>query len=83
MEDNKKMKNLLPKDLLKEVENECSDDLSASFSDENKEIFKFRQDGVTDKNEVNGTYIMYDFYPKVCNKIKSRGITSINDLFSK
>lgn len=56
------------------------------FSDDEiriREIFKFRQDGVTDKNEVNGTYIMYDFYPKVCNKIKSRGITSINDLFSK
>ena len=39
MEDSKQMKNLLPKDLLKEVENDCSDDLSASFSNENKEIF--------------------------------------------
>ena len=39
MNDNKKMKNLLPKYLLKEVENEYSDDLSVSFSDENKEIF--------------------------------------------
>jgi len=39
MEDEKIEKNLLPKDLLKEVENECSNDLSASFSDENKEIF--------------------------------------------
>ena len=38
MEDEKIEKNLLPKDLLKEVENECSNDLSASFSDENKEI---------------------------------------------
>jgi len=38
MED-KKVKNLLPKDLLKEVDNGCSDDLSASFSDANKEIF--------------------------------------------
>ena len=30
---------MLPKDLLKEVENDCNDDLSASFSNENKEIF--------------------------------------------
>ena len=35
----KKLENLLPKDLLKEVEKDCSDDLSASFSDANKEIF--------------------------------------------
>jgi hypothetical protein len=39
MEENKKLKDLLPKDLLKEVENDCNDDLSASFSNENKEIF--------------------------------------------
>ena len=39
MEDNKKLKDLLPKDLLKEVQNDCNDDLSASFSNENKEIF--------------------------------------------
>lgn len=39
MEDNKKLKDLLPKDLLKEVENDGNDDLSASFSNENKEIF--------------------------------------------
>ena len=35
----KKLENLLPKDLLKEVEKDYSDDLSASFSDANKEIF--------------------------------------------
>ena len=39
MEDKKNVKNLLPKDLLKEDENGCSDNLSASFSDANKEIF--------------------------------------------
>ena len=39
MEDKKIVRNLLPKDLLKEVENDHSEDLSASFSDENKEIF--------------------------------------------
>ena len=39
MEDKKNVKNLLPKDLLKEVDNGGSDDLSASFSDANKEIF--------------------------------------------
>ena len=39
MEDKKNVKNLLPKDLLKEIDNGGSDDLSASFSDANKEIF--------------------------------------------
>ena len=39
MEDKTNVKNLLPKDLLKEVDNGGSDDLSASFSDANKEIF--------------------------------------------
>ena len=39
MEDKKQIQNLLPKDLLKEVNDECNDDLSASFSNENKEIF--------------------------------------------
>ena len=39
MEDKKNVKNLLPTDLLKEVDNGGSDDLSASFSDANKEIF--------------------------------------------
>jgi hypothetical protein len=39
MEDKKNVINLLPKDLLKEVDNGGSDDLSASFSDANKEIF--------------------------------------------
>ena len=39
MDDKKNVKNLLPKDLLKEVDNGGSDDLSASFSDANKEIF--------------------------------------------
>ena len=39
MEDKKNVKNLLPKDLLKEVDDGGSDDLSASFSDANKEIF--------------------------------------------
>jgi len=39
MEDKKNVKNLLPKDLLKEVDNGGSNDLSASFSDANKEIF--------------------------------------------
>ena len=48
-----------------------------------REIFKFQQEGLTENNEVKGTYIQYDFYPKVINKIKARGVTSINDLFTK
>ncbi len=56
-----------------------------SFTDDEikmREIFAFKQEGLTEKNEVSGTYIKYDVYPKVCRKIKSRGITSIDDLFT-
>ena len=39
MNDNQDIKNLLPKDLLEEVENDCEDKLSDSFSNENNKIF--------------------------------------------
>ena len=57
-----------------------------SFTDDDikmREIFAFKQEGVTEKNEVSGTYIKYDVYPKVCRKIKARGINTIDDLFTK
>ena len=49
-----------------------------------KEIFAFKQLGVTDKGEVNGEYILYNKQiPKVYRKIRARGIESITDMFTK
>ena len=48
-----------------------------------KEIFAFKQKGVTDTGEVNGSYIMYKYIPKVYNKIKSKGINDIDDIFEE
>lgn len=46
-----------------------------------KEIFAFKQNGVTYKGEVDGTYIRYNFIPKIYKKIKAKGITGIEDIF--
>ncbi len=46
-----------------------------------KEIFAFKQKGVTDKGEVDGTYIKYNFMPKIYKKIKAKGIIGIEDIF--
>ncbi len=54
-----------------------------SFTDDEiitNEIFAFKQDGLTENNEVSGTYIKYDKYPKVCQKIRARGINSIEEI---
>lgn len=46
-----------------------------------KEIFAFKQKGLTDNGEVDGTYIKYNFIPKIYKKIKSKGINTIEDIF--
>lgn len=46
-----------------------------------KEIFAFKQDGLTDTGEVNGEFILYDGVPKVYKKIKARGVNDIEDIF--
>jgi len=46
-----------------------------------KEIFKFKQNGVLDNGEVIGEFLMYKRKPKVYNKIKSKGIDTIKDIF--
>lgn len=46
-----------------------------------KEIFGFKQKGLTSTGEVNGSYVMYKYIPKVYNKIKSKGINDIDDIF--
>jgi pilus assembly protein CpaF len=46
-----------------------------------KEIFAFKQKGITEKGEVDGTYIKYNFVPKIYKKIKAKGITDLKDIF--
>lgn len=46
-----------------------------------KEIFAFKQKGVTSNNDVIGEFVMYKYIPKVYDKIKRAGITTLRDLF--
>lgn len=46
-----------------------------------KEIFAFRQNGLTSNNEVDGEFVLYNYIPKSYDKITRKGITSINDIF--
>ena len=47
-----------------------------------KEIFGFKQKGLTSTGEVNGSYVMYKYVPRVYEKIKSKGINTIDDIFN-
>lgn len=46
-----------------------------------KEIFSFKQIGLTDNGEVDGEFILHEGVPKVYKKIKARGIYDIDDIF--
>ncbi len=46
-----------------------------------RDIFVFKQIGITSSQEVNGEFIRYDFIPKVLNKIKSKIKTDIDYIF--
>lgn len=49
-----------------------------------REIFAFKQNGLTKNGEVNGEYILYDDrIPKVYKKIATKGITDIDFMFKK
>lgn len=47
-----------------------------------KEIYAFKQKGLTETGEVDGEFILYKELPKVYHKIKAKGITDIDDIFS-
>ena len=47
-----------------------------------KEIFSFKQNGLTSTGEVNGSYMLHKYKPKVYEKIKSKGINEIDDIFN-
>ena len=56
----------------------------AGFDNNNinlKEIFAFNQTGLTEKGEVIGEFIKHKYKPKVYNKLKSRGINYLKDIF--
>ncbi len=48
-----------------------------------KEIFAFKQKGLTKSGEVDGSFIMYKYLPKTYEKIKSKGIDDLEDIFQK
>ncbi len=48
-----------------------------------KEIFKFRQTGVLKNGDVDGEFLLHKYVPKVYNKIKSKGIDDLKDIFGK
>lgn len=48
-----------------------------------KEIFVFKQKGLTENGEVNGEFLRYDFEPKVLKKLKARGIEDLDYIFEK
>lgn len=56
------------------------------FKDDNiklKEIFAFCQKGITKNNEVDGEFVLYNYVPKVYEKITRHGIATVDDIFSK
>ncbi len=48
-----------------------------------KEIFAFKQKGLTKSNEVDGSFILYKYIPKVYEKIRNKGVHSVDDIFEK
>ena len=56
----------------------------AGFEKENiklKEIFSFNQTGLTKNGEVIGEFVKHKYKPKVYDKLKSRGINDLKDIF--
>lgn len=46
-----------------------------------RDIFEFKQDGLTSTGYVNGEFVRYDFKPKVLDKLRSKGIIDIDYIF--
>ena len=47
-----------------------------------REIFSFKQTGITSNGEVDGSFDLKKRTPKVYNKIKNRGINDLDDIFN-
>lgn len=48
-----------------------------------REIFAFKQKGLTDNGEVDGEFLLYKTIPKVYKKMLSHGINDLEDIFLK
>ena len=48
-----------------------------------QEIFAFKQTGALENGTVIGEFMRYDHMPEVYNKIRSRGIHTLEDIFGK
>lgn len=48
-----------------------------------KEIFSFVQKGIANDNSVIGEFVYHKYVPKVYDKIKRKGINTIEDIFKK
>lgn len=48
-----------------------------------KPIFEFREEGLDDNKNVLGDFVLYNYIPKVYDKIKKRGIDDLDDIFKK
>lgn len=46
-----------------------------------KEIFGFKQTGLSENDEVIGEFVMHKYIPLVYQKIKARGIDTLSDIF--
>ncbi len=46
-----------------------------------QEIFAFRKKGLTPNGEVDGEFVLYDYVPRVFERIQNSGVTSIDDIF--
>lgn len=47
-----------------------------------REIFSFKQTGITSNGEVDGAFDLKKRVPSVYNKIKNRGINDLDDIFN-
>ena len=56
---------------------------SKSFFRQLKEIFNFKQKGLADDSSVIGEFGMSKVVPKVYDKIKRKGITTVDYLYKK
>ena len=45
------------------------------------EIFAFNQTGITESGEVKGEFVLNEATPAIYNRLKSRGITDLKDIF--
>ncbi len=46
-----------------------------------KDIFAFNTESVSESGSISGEFIRYDFYPKILDKLKQKGIVDIDYIF--